>query len=56
MRGVLFARAAELVELQAILERLFVLGRAVVQRLAVGALEFDEGFLGHKANSKSMEY
>ena len=55
MHLVLFARAAELFQFKAILENLFVLGRAVVERLALSTLEFDESFLGHKANSKSRE-
>lgn len=40
---------AELLEFQAILENLLVLGRTVVQGLTDGAFHFDEIVLGHTA-------
>lgn len=48
MYRVSIATWAVLLDLQALLDNLLVLGGAVVQGLADGALEFDECFLGHK--------
>lgn len=49
MHLVLFALFAELLEFQAILENLLVLGRTVVQGFTDCALELDEIILGHTA-------
>lgn len=44
---VLLALDAVLLEFQAILQNFLVLGRTVVQGLTDGALQFNEGILGH---------
>lgn len=44
---VLLAFNAVLLEFQAILQNLLILGRTVVQGLTDSALQFDEGILGH---------
>ncbi len=49
---VLLALDAELLEFQAILENLLILGRTVVQGLTNRTLEFDQGILGHTSLNK----
>lgn len=49
MHLVLSALFAELLQFQAILENLLVLGRTIVQGFTDGALQFDEVVLGHTA-------
>ena len=48
----LLALEAELLEFQAILENLLILGRTVVQGLTNRTLEFDQGILGHTSLNK----
>lgn len=56
MWTVLFARCAELAQFQAILEGFLVFVRAVVERLTLGAFQFDEIVLGHMGFKEWAKY